>query len=155
MNYFFLSAVIYTSEILRTYSRCKADRDVPNGPQSYRNLCRSTIRLLPKVAKNSKNHMKNKIIKFRVSNLEQQIIYRKIEKSGLSISEFMRRLALDLDIKNRLSEDEISCYQALSKYSDNFRRISNLFKFGDVTGMKKETLETAKAIRAHLEKFKK
>lgn len=90
-----------------------------------------------------------------MSNLEQQIIYRKIEKSGLSISEFMRRLALDLDIKNRLSEDEISCYQALSKYSDNFRRISNLFKFGDVTGMKKETLETAKAIRAHLEKFKK
>lgn len=98
--------------------------------------------------------MKNKIIKFRVSNLEDLIIRKKIEKTGLSVSEFMRRISLELELKNKLSEDEILCYKNLSKFGDNFRRISNLFKAGDVTGMKKETMETSRLIREHLERFR-
>ncbi|ROI11026.1 mobilization protein [Kaistella haifensis] len=97
--------------------------------------------------------MKKKIIKFRVSNLEDLIIRKKIEKTGLSVSEFMRRISLELELKNKLTEDEILCYKNLSKYADNFRRILNLFKAGDVTGMKKETMETSKIIREHLKKF--
>jgi glycine cleavage system protein P-like pyridoxal-binding family len=49
----------------------------------------------------------------------------------------------------------LECYLTLSKYADNFRRISNLFKAGDITGMKNETLETSKIIRQHLEKLKR
>ena len=98
--------------------------------------------------------MKNKEIRFRVSPLEHQIIKNKIAKTGLSISEFMRRLSLDLELKNKLTPDEILCYKNLSKFADNFRRISNLFKLGDVTGMKKETLETSRLIKKHLEKLK-
>ncbi len=98
--------------------------------------------------------MKNKILKFRVSNLEQKIIQKKAENTGLSLSEFMRRISLDAELKSRLTEQEIECYQTLSKFADNFRRISNLFKLGDVTGMKQETLETSRLIKQHLEKFK-
>ncbi len=98
--------------------------------------------------------MKNKEFRFRVSPLEHQIIKSKITKTGLSISEFMRRLSLNLELKNKLTDDEIECYKNLSKYADNFRRISNLFKLGDVTGMKKETLETSRIIRKHLEKLR-
>ena len=94
--------------------------------------------------------MKNKVLRFRVSSLEHQIIQKKITKTGLSMSEFFRRLSLELDLKTTLTEDEIEG----SKYADNFRRISNLFKLGDVTGMKNEMLETSRIIKSHLEKFK-
>lgn len=99
--------------------------------------------------------MKNFVIKFRVSIIEQKIIAKKASKAGLTVSEFLRRLALEKEIKNRLTEEEILCYKSLSKYADNFRRISNLFKLGDVTGMKNETLEASRQIRKHLEKFQK
>ena len=98
--------------------------------------------------------MKNQIIKFRVSKIEQRIIQKKSEKAGLSVSEFLRRLALEKEIKSRLTSEEIECYKTLSKYADNFRRISNLFKLGDVTSVKSESLETSKLIRNHIEKFK-
>lgn len=102
-----------------------------------------------------KKNEKTRLLKFRVTPLEQEIINLKKEKAGLSMSEFLRRLALDLQIKNHLTDEEIECYKTLSKFSDNFRRISNLFKLGDVTGMKKETLDTSRMIRGHLEKFQK
>ena len=98
--------------------------------------------------------MKNKEFRFRVSPLEHQIIKNKISKTGLSISEFMRRLFLELELKNKLTDDEVECYKNLSKFADNFRRISNLFKIGDVTGVKNETLETSRIIKKHLEKLK-
>ncbi|WP_226064218.1 plasmid mobilization protein [Kaistella polysaccharea] len=98
--------------------------------------------------------MKNKEFRFRVSPLEHQIIKNKISKTGLSISEFTRRLALGLELKNKLTDDEMICYKNLSKYTDNFRRISNLFKLGDVTGLKNETLETSRIVKKHLEKFR-
>ena len=98
--------------------------------------------------------MKNKEFRFRVSPLEHQIIKNKISKTGLSISEFMRRLSLELELKNKLTDDEVECYKNLSKFADNFRRISNLFKIGDVTGVKNETLETSRRIKKHLEKLK-
>ena len=98
--------------------------------------------------------MKNKMIKFRVSALDLQIIKLKISKTGLSISEFMRRTSLGIEMKNKLTEDELVCYQNLSKFSDNFRRISNLLKLGDITQVKEECLNTSRLIREHLEKLK-
>ena len=84
------------------------------------------------------------MIKFRVTELELQIIKLKISKTGLSISEFMRRTSLGIEMKNKLTEDEVICYQNLSKFADNFRRISQLFKLGDITKMKEECLNTSR-----------
>lgn len=99
--------------------------------------------------------MRKHIVKFRVTLLEKRVLQKRARESGLSMSEFLRRLMLDKEIKYRLTEEEIICYKNLSKYADNFRRISNLFKKGDVTGMKQETLNTAYLIRKHIEKFQK
>lgn len=99
--------------------------------------------------------MKNQIIKFRVSLIEKKIIERKAKSAGLTSSEYLRRLAFEKKIKSRLTEDEIQCYKNLSKFAENFRKISNLFKLGDVTGVKEESLETSRLIRQHLEKFQK
>lgn len=98
--------------------------------------------------------MKNQFIKIRVTKLEKLQIERRAKMTGNSVSEFIRLLALGVEIKARLSDAEIECYSLLSKYADNFRRITNLFKAGDVTNMKMETLETSRLIRKHLEKLK-
>ena len=98
--------------------------------------------------------MKQHIIKFRVSKLEQAIIKKKAKDSGIAVSELLRRLALDYKLTSKLSPEEIEVYKTLANFSTNFTRISNLFKLGDVEGLKKETLETSRIIREHLMKLK-
>ena len=98
--------------------------------------------------------MKQHIIKFRVTKLEQAIIKKKAKDSGIAVSELLRRLALDYKLTSKLSPEEIEVYKTLTNFSTNFTRISNLFKLGDVEGLKKETLETSRIIREHLMKLK-
>ena len=88
--------------------------------------------------------MKDNIIKFRVSKIENLIIKKKASNAGMTVSELMRGLALGYKLSTKL----------LSKYADNFRRISNLFKLGDVDGFKMECLSTSAEIRQHLMKLK-
>lgn len=98
--------------------------------------------------------MKQHIIKFRVTKLEQAIIKKKAKDSGIAVSELLRRLALDYKLTSKLSPEEIEVYKTLTNFSTNFTRVSNLFKLGDVDGFKKETLETSRIIREHLMKLK-
>ncbi len=98
--------------------------------------------------------MKQHIMKFRVSKLEQAIIKKKAKDSGMAVSELLRRLALGYKLTSKLSTEEIEVYKILTNFSSNFTRISNLFKLGDVDGFKKETLETSRIIREHLMKLK-
>jgi hypothetical protein len=115
---------------------------------------------LPMVAKREKQYskieivMKDNLIKFRVSKIENLIIKKKAASAGVSVSELMRALVFNYKLSSKLTDEEMECYQLLSKYADNFRRISNLFKLGDTDGFKKETIETSKQIREHLNKFK-
>tara|TARA_R110002012_G_scaffold279098_1_gene467002 strand:+ start:3789 stop:4088 length:300 start_codon:yes stop_codon:yes gene_type:complete len=97
---------------------------------------------------------KTRKIEFRVSLLEHHIIKNKANRIGCSVSEYLRNTALDYPLSYKLTPEEIEVYQQLNKYGDNFRRISNLFKLGDVTGVKETSIETAKLIRQHLKKFK-
>ena len=53
--------------------------------------------------------MKSQIIKFRVTKIEQKIIQRKADRAGISVSEFLRRLAFEKEFKSRLSDDELQC----------------------------------------------
>lgn len=96
---------------------------------------------------------KDKIIKLRVTNLEKSILQNKAKKAGLGVSEFLRRLAFEKELKTRLTKEEIEIYQSLSKYADNFRRIGNLFKKGDTTGVKEEAIATSRLIKKHFKKF--
>ena len=98
--------------------------------------------------------MKDKLIKFRVTKIENLIIKKKASNIGVSVSELMRGLVFNYKLSNKLTPEEVECYQLLSKYADNFRRISNLFKLGDTTGVKEESIATSKLIREHLLKLK-
>lgn len=98
--------------------------------------------------------MKNQIIKFRVSKIELLIIQKKAKDAGISVSELMRGLAFGYKLSSKLTPEEAEGYLLLTKFSNNFVRISNLFKLGDVEGLKKQTIETAQEIREHLKKFK-
>lgn len=98
--------------------------------------------------------MKDKLIKFRVTKIENLIIKKKASNSGISVSELMRGLVFNYKLSNKLTPEEVECYQLLAKYADNFRRISNLFKLGDTTGVKEEAIATSKLIREHLLKLK-
>jgi hypothetical protein len=98
--------------------------------------------------------MRDKIIKFKVSKIESLIIKKKASNGGVSVSELMRGLVFNYKLSNKLTPEEVECYQLLAKYADNFRRISNLFKLGDTTGVKEEAIATSKLIREHLLKLK-
>lgn len=94
------------------------------------------------------------IMKFRVTEMERQIIKNKAKEAGLSVSELIRRSAFNLKLRSRLTEQEIKCYKTLTKFSLNFKNISNLFKRGDITGVKEEAIRTSELIRQHLNKLK-
>lgn len=98
--------------------------------------------------------LKKERIEIRLTKIDKLILVKKAEKSGMSLSQYVLNSSLNLVIKNKLTIDEIECYKLLSKFADNFRRISNLFKLGDVDGFKKECLDTSAEIRQHLMKLK-
>ncbi len=97
---------------------------------------------------------KTKKIEFRVTLTEHLIIKNKAKKTGASMSEYLRGIALGYDLTYKLTDEEIEIYKQLNKFSDNFRRIGNLFKLGDFTGVKEISIETSKLIRNHLNKLK-
>lgn len=98
--------------------------------------------------------MKSKRILIRVSNTEFYIIKNKAKQAGITTSEFLRSLALEYNLSYKLTAEEIEIYKELNKFSDNFRRIGNLFKLGDSTKVKEISVETAQLIRNHLNRLK-
>lgn len=72
--------------------------------------------------------MKKQRIEFRVSSLEKAIISKKSEHSGLSISDYCRRSALQQNISYKLTTEEIEIYKMLVQYRNNFAAIANLFR---------------------------
>lgn len=94
------------------------------------------------------------IIKFRISKIDKKVLARKAKLSGLSLSEFCRRAALNIEIKTRLTEEETTCYRTLIDYANNFTRIANIYKSRDMISLREECLATSLLIKTHLEKFK-
>jgi len=104
--------------------------------------------------KKNRTMKRSKKIEFRTTHTEYLIIQNKALKSGTSISEFLRNTAMGYPLSYKLTEDEIAVYKQLNQYADHFRRIGNLFKLGDTTGVKEACVETTKLIRNHLNKLK-
>jgi hypothetical protein len=92
-------------------------------------------------------------INLRLNFSEKRIIEMKAFKSGCSVSEFLRSTALDYPLSYKLTDDEIKVYKQLNKFSRNFININNLFKKGDITGVKEKCIETADLIQQHLKKL--
>lgn len=97
--------------------------------------------------------MKKERIEFRTTKLEKSLIEKKAEKSGLSISDYCRRTALNRSLNYRLSDEEIELYKTLTKYKLNFTALSNMIKNRDPQNHA-YMLELAQEIGSHLKKFK-
>jgi hypothetical protein len=104
--------------------------------------------------RSSKNqvNIKDEIIKFRCTTYEKKLLIIKAKKTGLTLSEYFRRVAFEQKIVERLTDTEIEIYQMLVKYHNNFKMISNSFKKKDAK-LTQEILEVAKAIKEQLKKF--
>lgn len=88
---------------------------------------------------------------FRVYALEKQAILLAAEKSGLSVSDYMRRSCLGSVLTSRLSQEEIALYRMLITYRNNFARISNLVR--DRKEFTEELKNVIQRIDHHLKKF--
>ena len=88
---------------------------------------------------------------FRVYALEKQAILLSAERSGLSVSDYMRRTCLGTVLTPRLSEEEVSLYRLLITYRNNFARISNLVR--DRKEFTDELKNVIRRIDHHLKKF--
>lgn len=97
-------------------------------------------------------------ISFRVSALEKKVIELSADDTNLSVSNFVRKAALNMKVQLRFSPEELEVYNDLHKYHDNFRRISNLVKGSNITQKDRllnEIEEVKELIEKHLKQFEK
>ncbi len=96
---------------------------------------------------------KSEIIKFRCSIYEKKLLRIKAKRSGLTLSEYFRRVALEQKITERLTEEQIDIYKMLINYHNNFKSIGNMFtkRNPKLTEM---VYGLANEIKGHLKNFK-
>ncbi len=95
---------------------------------------------------------KSQLVKFRCTAYEKKLLIAKAKRCGISLSEMVRRSALEQTISERFSEEEIELYKMLVKYHNNFKSIGNMFK-GKNEGLSQMVYGIAKEIKEHLKKF--
>jgi len=97
---------------------------------------------------------KRVFIKFRCSVYEKKLLVVKAKRSGLTLSEYIRRVATEKTIKERLSEDHLEIYKTLVKFHNNFKYIGNMFRKKN-PGLSNEVYKLAEKIKMHLQKIEK
>jgi hypothetical protein len=88
---------------------------------------------------------------FRVYALEKKAIELSAAKSGLPVSDYIRRSCLGKTIHARFSKEELDLYHILVEYRNNFSRISNLVKEREDFSLSLK--EVISSIDQHLKKF--
>jgi hypothetical protein len=76
----------------------------------------------------------------------------KAKRSGLTLSEYIRRSLFDKEITERFTNQHIELYKMLIKYHNNFKSIGNMFKKRNPKLMQ-EVYDLANDIKTHLKKF--
>lgn len=94
---------------------------------------------------------KTKRIEIRLSLFDEKLIKVKAKDSGLPVSEYIRRCALNKSVPKSLNPDELEMYKDLKKFYNNFSSISNLFKKGNHVKMVEEIEELKREIKKQLE----
>jgi len=97
---------------------------------------------------------KRVFVKFRCSVYEKKLLQIKAKRSGLSLSEFIRRVVLEKEIKERLSEDHREIYKSLVKFHNNFKSIGNMFRKKDPQ-LSEAVYKIAADIKLHLQRVEK
>lgn len=99
-------------------------------------------------------NIKKEFIQFRCRIYEKKLLKKRAKKAGLSLSEFCLKAALGVKIIEILNEEQIKLYKTLTKYSNNFTVIGNMYHKGNPK-LAEEVYALAKEIKDHLNNFKK
>ena len=97
---------------------------------------------------------KSEIIKFRCSNFEKKLLKVKAKKCGLSLSEYIRKVAFEEKIIERLTDEQIDIYKMLVQYHNSFKSIGNMYKKRN-PNLTEKVHQLANEIKLHLNNFKK
>lgn len=92
------------------------------------------------------------LVKFRCSIYEKKLLKVKAKRSGLTLSEYIRRSLFETKITERFTDEHIEIYKMLIKYHNNFKSIGNMFKKRNPKLMQ-TVYDLAEEIKAHLKLF--
>ena len=95
---------------------------------------------------------KGDLVKFRCSVYEKKLLKVKAKRSGLTLSEYIRRSLFEKEITERFTDEHIELYKMLIKYHNNFKSIGNMYKKRNPK-LTQEVYDLANEIKAHLKKF--
>ncbi len=95
---------------------------------------------------------KGDLVKFRCSVYEKKLLKVKAKRSGLTLSEYIRRSLFEKEITERLTDEHIELYKMLIKYHNNFKSIGNMYKKRNPQ-LTQEVYDLANEIKRHLKKF--
>lgn len=116
--------------------------------------CNDNLTLRPEVAKEKMIKMKKEYIQIRCSIYEKKLLKRRAARAGISLSEYLRSAAFELNIIERITPEQLEYYRMLVQYKNNFTRIGNMFKKRDPK-LAATVEKLAEEIRNHLKNFKK
>tara|TARA_R110002074_G_scaffold14788_2_gene51348 strand:- start:123701 stop:124225 length:525 start_codon:yes stop_codon:yes gene_type:complete len=97
---------------------------------------------------------KNVFIKLRCSNFEKKLLKVKAKKCGLTLSEYIRKVAFKEKITERLTDEHIDMYKMLVRYHNSFKSIGNMYKKRN-PNLTEKVHQLADEIKIHLNNFKK
>ena len=97
---------------------------------------------------------KEDLVKFRCTVFEKKLLKIKARKSGLSLSEYIRRSIFEKQIVERMSDEHITIYKMLIKYHNNFKSIGNMYKKRN-SKLTETVYKLAAEIKAHLKTLEK
>ncbi len=95
---------------------------------------------------------KGDLVKFRCSVYEKKLLKMKAKRSGLTLSEYIRRSLFEKEITERFTDEHIKLYKMLIKYHNNFKSIGNMYKKRNPK-LTETVYDLANEIKAHLKKF--
>ena len=96
--------------------------------------------------------IKKEIIKFRCTIYEKKVLKVKAKKSGLTLSEYCRKVAFEERITERLTDEQIDIYKMLIRYHNNFKSIGNMFNKRNPE-LTKTVIQLTDEIKKQLKKF--
>ena len=113
-----------------------------------------TFSFAPHGRKEKKELFKGKgdLVKFRCTVYEKKLLKVKSKRSGLSLSEYIRRSLFDQEITERFSDEHIQLYKMLIKYHINFKAIGNMYRKRNPK-LVETVYNLADEIKTHLKKF--
>ena len=95
---------------------------------------------------------KDDLVKFRCSIYEKKLLKVKAKRSGLTLSEYIRRSLFEKEIIERFTDEHIELYKMLVKYHNNFKSIGNMYRKRNPK-LTETVYDLANKIKSHLRKF--